>query len=381
MARLPTVLARRPRAEGSVVKIALVCPYGWDRHGGVQTHVRDLSRALARRAHDVRVLAPVAVRAHRMDASVEVVGRAIAIPANGSVAPIAPGPDAWWSTRRRLRDVRPDVIHIHEPLILSSSLFAITTKLAPCVGTFHASADKSALYRLFAPFLRPLADRLTLRTAVSEPALAFVSRYFPGTYEMTPNGVDAQRFRSAPPFELGAGKKVLFAGRLEERKGLETLIRAMARLGRSDATLIVAGSGPREPEARALVARTGIRARFLGALSDETFAGLFRSVDVYCHPATGKESFGIVLLEAMAGGAPVVCSELPGFRTAAGDAAVYVPPGDDRALAVALGRMLDDPEQAALMRDLGATRASAFDWDSLVDDVIELYERARDMGT
>jgi phosphatidylinositol alpha-mannosyltransferase len=360
------------------VKIALVCPYAWDRHGGVQTHVRDLARALARRDHEVRVLAPLTLRADRPGASVDVVGRAIAIPANGSVAPIAPGPDAAWSTRRRLSAIRPDVIHIHEPLILSTSLFAITKELAPCVGTFHAAAERSALYRVFAPFLRPLADRLVLRTAVSEQALAFVSRYFPGSYEITPNGVDVQRFREAAPLDLGTGRKVLFAGRLEERKGLEILIRAIARLGRSDVTLIVAGAGPREREARVLAARTGIRATFLGALPDEKFAGLFRSVDVYCHPATGRESFGIVLLEAMAGGAPVVCSDLAGFRAAAGDAAVYLPPGDGEALAGALRRMLDEPEHAELMHTLGEARSSVFDWGSLVEHVIKLYERARD---
>jgi phosphatidylinositol alpha-mannosyltransferase len=360
------------------MRIALVCPYAWDRHGGVQTHVRDLARVLTRRDHEVRVLAPMTGRPTGADPSLDVVGRAIAIPANGSVAPIAPGPGSAWSTRRRLRAFRPDVIHIHEPLILSSSLFAITPRSAPCIGTFHASAEKSALYRTFAPILRPMADRLTMRTAVSEQALAFVSRYFPGTYEITPNGVDTQRLRDAVPLALGTGKKILFAGRLEERKGLEVLIRAVDRLGRSDVTLVVAGAGPREPEARALVARTGIQVRFLGALPDEAFAGLFRSVDVYCHPATGRESFGIVLLEAMAAGAPVVCSDLAGFRSVAGDAAVYVPPGDDAALAVALARMLDDPEHAELMRGLGEARSSAFDWESLVEEVTELYQRARD---
>lgn len=359
------------------MRIALVCPYAWDRHGGVQTHVRDLSRALARRGHEVRVLAPATQRLPS-DPSVDVVGRAFAFPANGSMAPIAPGPDAFVATRRRLRSMRPDVIHLHEPLIPSSSLYAVTGKLAPCIGTFHASARRSALYRVFAPLLRPVADRLTLRTAVSEQALAFVSRYFPGEYEMTPNGVDADRFRTARRVELDGRKKILFAGRLEPRKGVEVLIRAVARLQRSDVTLIVAGDGPREPEARALVARTGIRAEFLGALPDDDFAGLFRSVDLFCHPATGGESFGIVLLEAMAAGTPVICSDLAGFRAAAGDAAVYFPAADDDALALALARMLDDPEQARVMRNLGAARSTAADWDSLVDDVIGLYGRARD---
>ena len=355
-----------------------MCPYGWDRHGGVQTHVRDLARALAGHDHDVRVLAPLTLRASRPDASVDVVGHALAIPANGSVAPIAPGPDALWSTRRRLRELRPDVIHIHEPLILSSSLFAVTSGLAPCVGTFHASAEKSALYRIFAPVLRPAAEKLTIRTAVSERALAFVSRYFPGTYELTPNGVDASRFRDAHPLDLGETRKVLFAGRLEERKGLAVLIRAIARLDRPDVELFVAGSGPLEPQARALVARTGIRARFLGRLPDEQFSGLFRSVDVYVHPATGRESFGIVLLEAMAGGAPVVCSDLEAFRAAAGDGATYFPPGDDSALADALAGLLDDPARSDLMRNLGRARADMLDWSALVGNVIDLYQRARE---
>ena len=359
------------------MKVALVCPYGWDRHGGVQSHVRGLAAALAGRDHEVKVLAPLTLRASRRDASVDVVGTAIAIPANGSVAPIAPGPDALWSTRRRLRAFAPDVVHIHEPLILSSSLFALTSSVAPSVGTFHAAAESSGLYRVFAPLLRVAADRLTIRTAVSEQALAFVGRYFPGTYEITPNGVDAARFRDAPAMDLGEGKKILFAGRLEARKGIEVLIRAVERLARSDATLIVAGDGPLEARARAMVARAGVRARFLGALPDDAFASLFRSVDLYVHPATGGESFGIVLLEAMAGGAPVVCSDLPGFRTAAGDAATYFPPGDEAALAALLGDLLEDTQRAGTMRDLGSARSGSFDWATLVDQVLEIYERAR----
>ena len=357
------------------MKIALVCPYGWDRHGGVQTHVRDLARALAARDHTVRVLAPRTLRAAELGAVVDTAGRAIAIPANGSVAPIAPGPDAWWSTRHHLKRLAPDVIHIHEPLILSSSLYAVTTKIAPCVGTFHAAADKSALYRIFSPVLRPFAERLAVRTAVSQQAMAFVSRYFPGTYEITPNGVDVARFRSAPVKDLGPGKKILFAGRIEQRKGIETLIEAMALL-EEGTLLVVAGSGPREGHARALAQRLGVRACFLGRLPDDEFAGLFRSVDVYCHPATGRESFGIVLLEAMAGGAPVVCSDIPGFRHAAGDAAVFVPPQDPHALATALKEALD-PARAETMRALGSARAESLDWVHLVDGVIAIYERAR----
>ena len=356
------------------MRVALVCPYAWDRHGGVQTHVRDLARALAARDHIVRIVAPLTLGASRSDPSVDVAGRAIGIPANGSVAPIAPGPDAWWATRTALRRFGPDVIHIHEPLIPSTSLYAISTKVAPIVGTFHAAAEKSALYRTLRPVLRPFAEKLTVRTAVSGQALAFVSRYFPGTYDITPNGVDVARFRTAEPLDLGDGKKVLFAGRIEERKGLEVLIEAMSHLD-DDVTLFVAGTGPRESKARALVARTGVRARFLGALPDDEFAGLFRSVDVYCHPATGRESFGIVLLEAMAGGAPVVCSNIPGFRSAAGDAATFVTPGDPAGLTAALRRVLD-PAEADLMRTLGAARAEALDWRHLVDDVEKLYERA-----
>jgi phosphatidylinositol alpha-mannosyltransferase len=304
------------------------------------------------------------------------VGRSIPIPANGSVAPLAFGPAAAMNARRTLEVYQPDVVHLHEPLIPSLSMLVLMRMAAPYVGTFHAAADSSAGYALAKPLLGRLADRLTIRTAVSDAARALVQRYLPGTYHLTPNGVDADFFAHAEEADLGEGRKVLFLGRLERRKGLEVLIQAMTRFRGSDVQLLVAGSGPQEKGLRALADRLMIDAVFLGRVDDATKAALYKRADLYCAPGLGGESFGIVLVEAMAAGTPVVCSDLPGFRAVAEHSAVLVSPGDPGLLADAIRRVLADEALADRMGKAGSRTASGFDWRRLVGNVEDLYERA-----
>jgi phosphatidylinositol alpha-mannosyltransferase len=354
------------------VRVALVCPYAWDRPGGVQSHVRGLAAALRNRGHEVLVLAPGVSRRDAPDATL--VGRAVPVPANGSVAPIAFGPLAAARLRRALREFAPDVVHAHEPLVPSLSLLA-TIAAAPAVGTFHASARSSFGYRAARPLLARVAARLAARTAVSDAARHLASRYFPGDYALTPNGVDAARFAGAAPLDLGEGRKILFLSRIERRKGLEVLVQAMARL-RTPATLIVAGSGPEEAHCRRLAADHGVEARFMGYASEEDKPRLYRSVDVHCAPGLGGESFGIVLIEAMAAGTPVVCSDLPGFTDAVGDAALTVAPGEPGRLARALDEVLTDDVTARTLSEKGIARAGSFDWSRLVANVERVYESA-----
>lgn len=357
------------------MRIAIVCPYAWDKPGGVQTHVRGLAAALRRNEHQVGVFAPGPLGSSP-EPGVTLVGRAVPVPANGSVAPITFGPVAAAGIRRALTGFDPDVVHLHEPLIPSLSLLALWSTRAATVGTFHASADSSMGYRAGKVILDRAIRRLSVRTAVSDAARALIVRYFPGDVTLTPNGIETEPFVSATPLDLGVdGPKVLFFGRLERRKGLEVLIQAMTRL-RGRATLLVAGTGPEERTCTELAEGLQVDAFFLGRVDERDKAGLYRAADVYCAPGLGGESFGIVLLEAMAAGTPVVCSDLPGFRAVAGAAGRLVPPGDAGALADAIRDVLDDGDEAARMRKMGLGTARAFDWSRLVAGVTSVYERA-----
>ena len=357
------------------MRVALVCPYAWDLPGGVQSHIRSLAAVLQTRDHDVLVIAP---RRHTVpvEPGVVLAGRALPVPANGSSAPVSFGPVAAAGVRRALAGFMPDVVHLHEPLIPSLSLLALWGSEAPAVGTFHASASGSIGYRAGRVVLERAAQRLAVRTAVSDAARELIGRYYPGDYQLTPNGIVLERFASAEPADLGEGSKILFLGRLERRKGLEVLIQAMTRLRSLDAELIVAGAGPQEKKMRALAERLMVPARFIGRADERTKASLFKRADVYCAPGLGGESFGIVLLEAMATETPVVCSDLPGFRAVASGAAVLVTPGDPGLLADGIRRVLEDPSLARRMTTAGSRTANAFSWDRLVGNVEGIYAQA-----
>jgi phosphatidyl-myo-inositol alpha-mannosyltransferase len=377
MARVPAVLARRQgRHEGGArVRVALVCPYSWDRVGGVQSHVRGLARALRARDHEVAVFAPHSTKeGSHAEEGVTIVGRAVGVPANGSVAPLAFGPLAAAGVRRALASFEPEVCHLHEPLIPSLSLLALWAARVPCVGTFHASSEGSFGYRVGRVVLERAARRLAVRTAVSDAARALVARYFPGEYALTPNGVEVAAFR--PSGDVARVPTVLFLSRIERRKGLEVLIQAMARIRDVDARLVVAGDGPEARAGRLLADRLSVDAEWRGVVSDQEKVALFQSAGVYCAPGLGGESFGIVLVEAMAAGAPVVCSDLPGFKAVAGGAARLVPRGDAGALADALRGVLTDPTEAAAMSKQSLRMSGLFDWGRIASGVETVYERA-----
>jgi phosphatidyl-myo-inositol alpha-mannosyltransferase len=364
--------------QNRAVRIAIVSPYAWTMPGGVQSHIRALAPALRARDHDVLVIAPRSARDGPFDeGEAMLVGRAVGIPANGSVAPIAFGPAAAAGVRRALRDFDPDVVHLHEPLIPSLSLLALWVHSGPTVGTFHAAAESSFGYRAIAPALRPAAARLTVRTAVSDAARSLVARHFPGDYRLTPNGIDAARYATAQPMDLGPGKTVLFFGRIERRKGLETLIQAMTRLRDLDVTLVVAGDGPQARRCRQLAEHLQIKTLWLGRVHDDHKPSIYKAADVYCAPGVGGESFGIVLIEAMAAGAPVVCSDLEGFRSVATGAAELFPSGNAGRLADSLRAVLTNDDKARSMQKAGYRTAGMYDWKRLVAGIEAIYDRAR----
>ena len=349
-----------------------MCPYSLSLPGGVQGQVLALARSLRRRGHEVRVLAPC--DGPPPDPGVTPLGVSLPTAANGSVAPIAPDVSAQLRTIRALRDEAFDVVHLHEPLCPGPTQTAILFKTAPLVGTFHAAGGSMA-YQLLRPLVRRGARKLDLRCAVSEDAREMAAEALGGDYELVFNGVEVDQFRQAEPWPT-TGPTVLFLGRHEPRKGLAVLLEAVAQLP-EDARLWVAGDGPETDDLRA---RHGgdDRIEWLGRITEEEKLSRLAGADVFCAPSLHGESFGIVLLEGMAAGTPVVASDLPGYANVAraDRDALLVPPGDVDGLATALRRAIEDQELRAALVASGAERAASFSMERLADVYLDLYERA-----
>jgi phosphatidyl-myo-inositol alpha-mannosyltransferase len=388
------------------MRVAMVCPYDWSTPGGVQAQVEGLANALQRAGLSVVVLAPVTASpasTAAFDFELVGVGKSVSIAANGSRAPVAPTPAAMARTVKALRRAKADVVHVHEPLVPGPSLAALTAGPRPMLGTFHrAGAD--ALYRAEGRALRGVVHRLDAFVAVSDAARKTAGEVLGSSFGdmlVIPNGVDLQRYTD-PSIRLNglrAGTSsrdqgsetgrtghravspltVVFVGRHEERKGLVVLLEAFGRLRRDasspdvrDARLSVVGDGP---------ATSQLKERFggddaiswLGAVDDTEKARSLAAADVFVAPSLRGESFGVVLLEAMAAGAPVIASDLPGYRLAAGEAARFVPPGDESALASALAAVLGKAEERERLRALAAERVRGFSMESIAERYAELY--------
>jgi len=360
------------------MRVVLVCPYDWHAPGGVRVHVGALAAELRARRHDVVVLAPGARPAS--EPGVRIVGRPIAIPYNRSTAPISP----WPTTRRRiageLRRFSPDVVHVHEPLTPSTSMFAVLEASAPVVATFHSGADRSRLFDLTAPLLRRVARRIDVRIAVSRAAEAFVAPRIGGSFEIVPNGVDVVLFRDAAPADLPPGRLMLFVGRLHERKGFADAVRAFGRLAPRfpDLRLAVVGSGTERRAVEELPADVRRRVLLLGALDLRGWAAYAAIADVFAAPNVGGESFGLILAEAMAAGVPVVATDIPGFDEVVSDGVdgLLVPPRDAEALAAAIARVLEEPGLAARLAVAGRSKAETLSWDRVADRIEALYGTA-----
>jgi len=361
------------------VRVALACPYAWDDPGGVQVHVRELAGRLLGDGHEVLVVSPV--RRAAAEPWVVAVGRPVDIPYNRSNAPIDPRPWSRGAIRGAFAAFRPDVVHAHQPTAPSTGMWATLEAPCPVVGTFHSGATASRLYDVTAPLLRRIADRLAVRIAVSERAAEFERERIGGDWTIVPNGVDTARFADAAPRgDLPAGRRLLFVGRLDDRKGFAVAVDAFGRLAaaRDDVVLIVAGDGP----ARDAVDRlpSGVRARvhLLGAVPNVDVPPIHAACDLYLGPATGGESFGIVLVEAMAAGLPVVATDIPGYDEVVTDGVdgLLVPPRDAEALAAAAGRVLDDPALAKELAAAGRTAAARYDWGVIAGRIEDRYAAA-----
>jgi phosphatidylinositol alpha-mannosyltransferase len=349
----------------------MVCPYSLSIPGGVQAQVMGLSRELRRMGIEVRVLAPC--DGPPPATFVTPLGNSLPTAANGSIAPLAPDPACQLRTIRALVEEDFDVLHLHEPYAPGPTQTALLLNTAPILATFHSAGD-SAGYRYMRRAVLAASHRIARRVVVSKDAMELVQRYFGGEYEILFNGVELDRFREAPVVKA-AVPTIFFLGRHEQRKGLDVLLDAMRRLP-DEVRLQVAGTGPDTERLRQL-ASDDARIEWLGQLTDADKIARLKSATVFCAPSLHGESFGVVLIEAMAAGTAIVASGLDGYRNVATDEldAILVEPGDSEQLATALKRALYDEDLRARLTLAGQRRAEHFSMRGLAERYARHYEQ------
>jgi phosphatidylinositol alpha-mannosyltransferase len=372
-------------AHRQPLKIGIVSPYGYPHPGGVNQHVGHLHEGLRERGHDVWIITSKYGKQRESEGHIIRLGTGWAFPANGSVGRVTLGLRFKRQAREVLEAHRFDILHFHEPFVPFLSPTVLDASETVNVATFHAFGGFSPSYWIGSKFAGRLAELLHGRIAVSGAARHFIDRYFPGDYRIIPNGVEIEKFAEAQPYEeLRDGTlNILFVGRFEERKGLIHLLKAYHRLRKRkvDARLLVIGDGPKRREYKRYVGLRGIRdVEFLGRVSDEEKVRYFASADIYCAPNTGQESFGIVLLEAMAAGVPIVASDIHGFKRVVerNVQGILVEPRNPRALAAALYALARDPELRHDMGEAGRERAPEFSWNRVTERIVDYYYEVRE---
>ncbi|MBB3039971.1 glycosyltransferase family 4 protein [Hoyosella altamirensis] len=361
------------------MKIGMVCPYSFDVHGGVQAHVAELAGVLIEMGHTVSVLAPASDDVE-LPSYVVSAGRALPIPYNGSVARLSFGPVAYARVRRWLTENQFDVVHLHEPNAPSLSMLALSLADIPVVATFHTSTTKSLVLSTFQPVLQPLLEKINGKIAVSELARRWQIESLGSDAVEIPNGVHVGFFATARPLPgyPRPGKTILFLGRYDEpRKGMAVLVKALPELveRHPDLEVLVVGRGD-EAELREELGPLERHFRFLGQVTDAEKAAALRSADVYCAPNLGGESFGIVLVEAMAAGTPVVASELDAFRRVLRDgrAGCLTRTGSASDLARGIDRVLADDEYREEIISGASVAVLHYDWSVVSRQVLRVYE-------
>ena len=362
------------------MKIGIVSPYAYPRPGGANDNIRETYENLRGRGHEVRMItAPWGDDPPAQD--VIQIGQAIAVPFNGSIGRITLSARLEYLVTRILDRERFDIIHHHEPLVPLLSAQILDRKSCPQVATFHAFGGFSFSYWAFRPIAQRYMNKLDGRIAVSSAARHFISTYFPGDYRIIPNGVDVDLFASAKPFpEYRDGKtNLLFVGRLEPRKGATYLMRAYAKLKQRypETRLIIVGRGPEVGDLRKFVHREHVAdVLFAGRVSEVEKARFYKTADVFCAPSTGQESFGIVLLEAMAAGTAVVASDIHGYKRVVqrNVSGLLVEPKNVDTLCSALERLVNEPPLRTRLGAAGSLRAREFDWSHVTDQLLGFYD-------
>jgi phosphatidylinositol alpha-mannosyltransferase len=369
-------------STGSKLRIGIVCPYSWDVPGGVQTHIRDLTHALQSRGHEVSVLAPG--DEETADDFVVSAGRAIPVRYNGSVARLAFGPFSGQRVRKWIDEGNFDVVHVHEPAAPSISLVTCLVSEGALVGTFHTSNARSRMMAVSAGFLKVALEKLSARITVSAPAhvtLGDHSELFGASTVTISNGVDVSEYADAEPMaiEPADAQVVVFLGRIDEpRKGFQVLAPALATIAGQcpKARFFIAGPGDADQATKLIPKSVRSRVHFLGRISEAEKASLMARADVFVAPNTGGESFGIILLEAMAAGAAVVASDLEAFSLVLGADPVGKMFANENSADLAQA-VIDVLRNDAIRQDFvtrGKDQAYKYDWNVLVDEVIGVYE-------
>jgi len=365
------------------MKVALVSPYDFAYPGGVTAHIDQLAQQFNRQGHEAWIIAPSSKPGNSFEFDRFVrLGVPVPIPAGGSVARLSLSPWLLKSVRGLLGREKFDVIHLHEPLTPLLPWLVLHCSKSVNIGTFHAYHERSKFYPLASRPLRHWFNRLHGRIAVSPMAQGFIQKHFDGEFALIPNGINLEGFGSnvEPIAKYKDGKiNILFVGRMEKRKGLKYLLMAYSRLKWQfpDIRLIVVGPGTPDKDSYRVLGEHSLQdVEFVGGVSQDDLARYYKTADIFCSPATGKESFGIVLLEAMASGTPIVASRLDGYATVMEDGmhGLMVPPKDDQALAAALRHMIQDPQMRAAMGAFGERRAYEFRWEHVAKQVMDYYE-------
>ncbi|MDP6043699.1 MAG: glycosyltransferase family 4 protein [Dehalococcoidales bacterium] len=367
------------------MKIALVSPYDFAHPGGVVNHISCLEQQLTRMDHEVKIIAPASKAISTFGDRFIPVGKPRPVPVSGSIARITLSP--WLSSRIKeiLGREKFDIIHLHEPLMPMLCTSVLRHSQTPNVGTFHASGGKP-WYSFGTPIgrllLKKWADKLDGKTAVSQVAMEYVSKHFPGDYTITPNGVDCEHFspEAIPIEEFNDGKlNIVFIGRLEKRKGLDYLIEAYRQIKPEipDSRLIIVGPGTRlRRKYEKRIRRNRLEdVVFIGYTTYDDLSRYYKTADVVCCPATGQESFGIVLIEAMAVGKPIIASDIPGYNSVVthGTEGLLVSPKNAAKLAEALTSLLPNESLRQQMGTRGRVKAQEYDWAHLARNMVHFY--------
>jgi len=373
------------------MKIALVSPYDFAYPGGVVNHISCLEQQFTRLGHDVKIIAPASkADTDTLGDRFIRIGTPRPVPVSGSIARVTMS--LWLESK--IKEVfereKFDICHLHEPLMPTLCTTVLRLKKTPMVGTFHASGGKP-WYTMFSPVMKWYLDRwfrkLDGRIAVSKIALGYVNKYFPADYTIIPNGIDTHHFNShAQPFDTFRDGKtnILFVGRFEKRKGFDYLLKAynMVKRENPDCRLIAVGPGVRlRNKYEKSIKKNAIEdVLFTGYVSYNDLPRYYTSADIVCFPATGRESFGIVLLEAMAVGRPIVASDIDGYATVLTDGVegIAVPPRDEEKLAESITRLMRDKQLQEQMGARGKPKAMQYDWSLLAKRVLDFYTATLD---